>query len=125
MKTYPFTPSGVQDMQADLYALPDTQLELVAYHIQTDFSGWIQQTFDLDPGQQTFLINLSPFFITSSGFSTALAVRNRLAIRLVTPALKGMLTEKLIRKTNNLVDESDGDGGYEASGELEFEILYP
>lgn len=110
-------------MQAELYALPDDQLRAIAETIRTHFSGWVLDTFELDSGQQQFFGGLSPLFIQSSADSTSLAVGNRLPITLVKPEAS-LRTEKLIRKKNNLTDESNGSGDYEASGGLEYEIVY-
>lgn len=115
MAKFPFTPQGVQDMQAELYALPDDQLRAIAETIRTHFSGWVLDTFELDSGQQQFFGGLSPLFIRSSADSTSLAVANRLPIILVKPEVS-LRTEKLIRKKNNLTDGSNGSGDYEASG---------
>jgi predicted alpha/beta hydrolase len=80
MNNYPFTPLGVQDMQAALYALTDTQLELVAQLIETDFGAWVTNTFQLDPSQLLYLDGMNATFLQSLGQRTALAVRHRLPL---------------------------------------------
>lgn len=129
MEKFPFTPQGVQDMQAALYALPNDQLHAMALSIRADFVAWLQDMFEFSPSQLEFIQNLNPFFLISAGDSTAMAAYNRLPITLTlidkSDNRRSTGTGKLIRKKNNTQESGDGDGEYEGEGDLEFEIEDP
>lgn len=51
MPLFPFSPEGVQDLLAELYALPDPDLAIEANAISSDFKLWIADKFILSAGQ--------------------------------------------------------------------------
>ncbi len=128
MSKFPFTPQGVQDMQAALYVLPDDQLHAVALSVRADFVAWLLDTFEFSASQLDFISSLNSFFLISTGDSAAVAIYNRLPITLtlLSGAKKSQgTTGKLVRKKNNTQESGDGDGEYEGEGDLEFEIEDP
>lgn len=121
MAQEPFTPAGVQQKQADLYVLPDTQLKAQANLVRADFRQWVKDNFLLDTNQTNYLDGIDNRWVQLVSCQTGFAIENRLPIDLV---VVGPITaSKLIRNPNTLF-ATWGPGGFEAGGSMTFEIVY-
>lgn len=123
MKKHPFTPTGVAELQQDLYALDDAALAAEAAAIAADFVAWMDAHFDFAPGQLAFLQSVNLQVRQLIATQTSFAVGNRLPIILQKPELSAK-DEKLIKPKSSLTADADGNGDYVASGELVIEISY-
>ncbi|SEL41601.1 hypothetical protein [Parapedobacter koreensis] len=125
MGKFEFSQAGLQELLMQLYALSDSELEVVADSAATDFTGWVLNYFELSPSQVAFLQSLNPQFIVASGVDTAVVLRHRLPINLIKPESAAVRpqTDKLIRRESNLEETSTGSGTVTASGVLTFEII--
>jgi hypothetical protein len=123
MAQQPFTPAGVQQMQADLYLLSDADLQVEAALIRSDFRQWVADKFILDASQETYLANLQDEFVAIAAGQTGTAVTYRLGIIMVVPD-EPQLASKLIRTTNVMQPVSSSDGTFGITGDLIFTIYY-
>lgn len=123
--SYPLSTRGVADLITYLYALPDDQLIAEANSIKSDFRAWVESHFLLSPKQQSYLNNLPENSVIYFGDQCWFCFINRLSVTLDYPSppeptglgkwTEGKSSTKLV--VNN-------DGGFEATGELNFSMIY-
>ena len=121
MAKAPFTPAGVQQKLAELYALSDADLSGQASLIRSGFQQWVKDNFTLDANQSSYLDGMDDRWIEQAASQSAFAVANRLPINLHKDPPQD--ASKLVRTTSNLVAENS-NGGFVPSGTLTFEIIY-
>lgn len=121
MAQQPFTPTGVQAKQTELYALSNNDLLTQANLIRSDLRTWVKNNFILDQTQQAFLSSIDNRWIQETAAETGFAVENRLPVTLTT---KGSGSGKLIHKGGSLGCDYSATGGFVASGSLAFTVTY-
>lgn len=121
MQQVPFTPQGVQDKQAELYALPDSTLLTQANLVRTQFRQWVKDNFTLNTEQSAYLDSINEGWIRLASCQAGFAIESRLPIALIKPPVSG--ASKLIRTNGNL-EATHGPGGPGKGGTLTFEIIY-
>lgn len=125
MPLFPFSPQGVQDLLAQLYALPDPDLAIEANAISSDFKLWIANNFILSAGQLTYLNGMSSSVTDYYGQLCSFCFDNRLDILLDYPDKpENPSYSKWNTSTNTITVEADGTGQSKVFGELTFSLVY-
>ncbi|GGC43157.1 hypothetical protein GCM10011386_39280 [Parapedobacter defluvii] len=114
MEKQPLTPTGVQTVLNELYALPDEQLQQQARGLAFDFSGWISEHFTLTPSQAQFIENeLSASFIAFVSSRVPFVMEHRLPITYSVfskpPAKEEKEWGKIITTTDNVSQASTSE----------------
>ncbi|WP_277014286.1 hypothetical protein [Flavobacterium lindanitolerans] len=125
MPLFPFSPEGVQDLLAELYALPDPDLAIEANAISSDFKLWIADKFILSAGQLSYLNAISNGVTDYYGQQCSFCFGNRLEIILNYPDKPDNPSySKWNASTNTITVEADGTGQSKVFGELTFSLTY-
>lgn len=124
MEKYPFTATGVAQLQLALYALNNEQLHEEADDLDINFVDWMDGHFILSEEQYGFMADSDADIISYISGQCSLALRNRLPILLDKPADVGARASKIIRPENKLATAWLSDGNYNISGELIIHITY-
>lgn len=124
----PFTNAGFQAEQAELYQLPEAQLQVQAQQVLLGFKTWMFDHFLLSAEQVAFLDMIDQQMISFLAALTSSAIGNRLEIVLI-KAEKSSLKDddkkrKIIRTENNMTAGASSSGEYGASGALLIIIEY-
>jgi hypothetical protein len=119
-----FTPAGVQAKVAELYALPETNLQKEAGLIRTDFRSWLSANFSLSAKQSVYLSAMDIRFLEYAGQLTSSSVSARLDISLIAPNPPDIWSSKYIKPGKAPSPQYDSGGGYSITGSLEFTIGY-
>ncbi len=127
MKSYTFTPDGVQQLLKFLYQLPDAALKEEALVVSLNLPLWIAFNFTLNQKQLSFFTNMKAPSLSYMSAQISFALLNRLPIILIKPEGNGnddMLSCSYIDSTNDLKNSADKHGNMLATGSLTFEIRY-
>lgn len=124
------TPTGVQALLDDLYALPDAQLQQEAQALALNFSGWLSSHFELTAHQEQFIDHeLSTSFISFVSSRVPFVMERRLPITYSAfkkpPAEEEEEWGKIITTTDNVSQASTSEiftSG--ASGSFQFIAQY-
>lgn len=82
MEKVPFTPAGVQQKLATLYAKSDQELNVEANAFHQDFKLWVAQNFDLNENQLAYLNSLDERFVSQAAARGSYFMAHRLPIGL-------------------------------------------
>ncbi|MEC3880217.1 hypothetical protein [Parapedobacter sp. 10938] len=132
MSMQPFTPVGVANKMADLYALSDPALLIEADAIRADFRDWVSTNFILDATQQTRLADLNDKWVQIAACQLGFAVENRLPVTLevdpppvenTTSGTFKIMASKLIGFESK-IESTDDAGGMNATGWVRFYTVY-
>lgn len=134
MNKYDFTPLGMQQLLAALYALDDSALAAEAAALANDFTGWCLQHFNLDTSQLAYLMGMSPQMQEQLAQRGSYYLSHRLPINL-------MQANSPVGYTNLPNDDRDSakifdleeknnstyspNTGYQSSQVLNISITYP
>lgn len=124
MEQFPLTTDGAAALIAQLYALPDAQLQLEALSAHANFGEWLLQKFQLETSQVAYLSGMSLPYLNYIGANVAYAMLNRLELVLLKPLEKGLRDTKLIETKVTTNSTGDGNGNNSANGSVVFEISY-
>lgn len=127
MITNKFTLSnqGFQQLQAQLYALSNQELNEQAILVKYDFTEWVKAHFELDSTQESFLDALPSKAISYLAENASFALANRLEIVLEKEDKPiGVAGNKLIRPKPETSVTASASGEFEAEGRLVIEITY-
>ncbi|WP_316831448.1 hypothetical protein [Pedobacter aquatilis] len=126
MKKFPFTPTGFQELQQQLYQLNNQELQLHYNAINQDFIHWLDHNFILSPQQIAHLKTLGLASIQNLASQTAIAVRGRLKVSLIKPPVKPVTgyDSKYIKITDRVFELAGAGEDFEAEGHLVIEIGY-
>jgi hypothetical protein len=132
MEKLPLTNAGVEDLMAQLYALPQVELEVEANAAGADFALWIKEHFELTTSQITYLDNIDEMWLNDAATETKYFLENRLPISLnkvLPPSRKGDEDDddrgKLLRLDKNETSSYSEENGYSESETLTYSITYP
>ena len=81
----PFTSAGLDDKITALYLLSDSDLEDQASAVVADFATWVDDNFQLDSYQFTYLSSIPATTLKTWGYLYAAAFMTRGAISMATP----------------------------------------
>lgn len=121
MEKQPFTPQGVEQKTAELYALSDSQLKTQADLVRANLRTWVKDNFILNAGQVAYLDSMDNDWIIYTGNECGFAMVHRLAIILVN--LDPPSASKLIRTKPGYVMAGSPDG-LVITGNLTIQIVY-
>lgn len=124
MTLYPFTPTGVQDRLDELYSKPKEIIELEAVSIEIDFSSWIENNFDLDSTQKSFLHGIKEEALNYFGSQCALCFRHKLPIILIYPTPPEPGYAKWPETSNDIRVIADSNGNISVTGSLTFTMVF-
>lgn len=126
MTQVPFTPEGVTQKTTELYALPDAELQQQANLVRSDFKSWMQENFQLTTSQITYLNGIHAHVVRYLSCKTAIAMENRLSIRLTVSGEDDGTggKSKLIRDYDETTVTYSETGSSAITGTLDFEISY-
>lgn len=124
MTVQPFTPTGVEDLVEEVYALPKIDREAQADDVESDPRSWIGEHFDFTTPQQTYFDGMSNEALKYYGQQIAQCFRYELPITLVYPAPPPLSVGKWTGSENKVVVKADGSGDIEVTGELTFTMEY-
>lgn len=129
MKKQPLTPTGVQALLDELYALPDAALHQEAQALGLDFSRWLLTHFELTAHQVQFIDeHLSASFISFVSSRVPFVMEHRLPITYSVfnnPPEKEEEWGKIVTTTDNVSQVSTSEvftSG--ASGSFQFVSQY-
>lgn len=125
MEKFPFTNSGFQDLQNQLYQSTDANLKVEEELILLSFKEWMRKHFSLSDEQLLFIAKQDEKMIAFLATQTAIAIVNRLPVRLIKPSTKTvtqMMDSKLIRPESNF--SASSNSATQITGELIIEITY-
>ena len=80
MAKVPLTTAGVQEKQAELFALAQPQLDAQAFALTTDFRTWVGDNFELSSQEEAYLSSADDNFIRLISSIVFVSVRNRIPI---------------------------------------------
>ena len=124
MADFPFSPNGVQDKLTALYALSNSELQIQANLIKTDFRLWMNNVFILNSDQQNYLEDLSDTAVDYFARQCSICFINRLPINVQFPGSPDPDTKKWITTEDSIISSSDGTGHTIISGSFAFSIFY-
>ena len=124
MQKQPFTQAGFVALQAQLYQLNDTLLQLEADAIALNFEHWFFNHFEVSLNQLSFLNEISPKALSFVAKQTSFAVANRLPVSLAKDAEEDDKTGKVIKPKSSFTVTAGSDGNMVVEGELLFQIYY-
>ena len=127
MKKFDLTPAGVQALLAELYQLPDAVLQEKASAFAVDLKGQVANYFILLPEQVAFLLAIDAQTTAFMASSVAIAVANRLPIRLEKPAQTTKRPDppvKVIEPKPTITASYGSNGVVTADGEVVIVIRY-
>lgn len=121
---FPFTPLGCRALQANLYALPQAELDAEADVLQLNFKDWMASHFLLSADQVDYLSKLSQQATAFTAEATSMAVRNRLPVIL---KKKGKADDEEIFKildAKNELTVTEGQGLTVIGGQVTIHLAY-
>ncbi|PPK99385.1 hypothetical protein [Parapedobacter indicus] len=130
MEKQPLTPTGVQALLDELYALPDEQLQQEAQALAVDFSGWLSTHFELTAYQVQFIDDeLSASFISFVSSRVPFVMERRLPITYSVfknpPEEEEEEWGKIVTTTDNVSQASTSEAFTSgASGSFQFVAQY-
>lgn len=124
MQKQPFTQAGFVALQAQLYQLNDTLLQLEADAIALNFEHWFFNHFEVSLNQLSFLNEISPKALSFIAKQTSFAVANRLPVSLAKDAEEDDKTGKVIKPKSSFTVTAGSDGNMVVEGELLIQIYY-
>ena len=124
MHKQPFTQAGFLALQAQLYQLNDTLLQLEADAIALNFEHWFFNHLDVSLNQLSFLNEISPKALSFIAKQTSFAVANRLPVSLLKDEEEGDKTGKVIKTKSSFTVTAGSDGQMVVEGELLLQIYY-
>jgi len=124
MHKQPFTQAGFLALQAQLYQLNDTLLQLEADAIALNFEHWFFNHLDVSLNQLSFLNEISPKALSFIAKQTSFAVANRLPVSLLKDEEEGDKTGKVIKPKSSFTVTAGSDGQMVVEGELLLQIYY-
>lgn len=131
MEKFPFNATGFQDLQTQLFALPDNQLQEQADAIGNDLRGFTAAHFVLSESQLAFLAAIDETFIDHAAAQTKEFIENRKVVGLIkepTPASRGTEGEdrgKILDLDKKATNSYSREHGFQYSESLDYVITYP
>ena len=82
MKKFLFNPTGIQELQRFLHALPDAKLVKEVVAIRLNFKQWLKGKFQLTLDELNFLDLLSDSFLAYAAIAASNFLAQRKTVRL-------------------------------------------
>jgi hypothetical protein len=128
MKKFSFDEPGVQLLLAELYQLPDDQLNKEADALKTDYRKWVENHFLLATSQLSFLKKIDDRFINEAALYTSSFLIARLPITLVKAAKEATAAKdgdgKIIDLDKKSSSRYSDESGFEEEETLIYTISY-
>ena len=124
MHKQPFTQAGFRALQAQLYQLNDTLLQLEADAIVLNFEHWFFNHLDVSLNQLSFLNEINPKALSFIAKQTSFAIANRLPVSLSKDEEEDDKTGKVIKPKSSFTVTAGSDGQMVVEGELLLQIYY-
>ena len=123
MEKQSFTPTGLQQLLAQIYALSPVDIATQSQALMTDPKTWIQDHFLLNAHQQHFLDHLPVATLAFLGDQGSFAIANHLPITLIQ---QGNLEDegKLFTPMSSFQQSSDSQGRTQSYGEMTLLVSY-
>jgi hypothetical protein len=124
MRKVPFTPAGILDKQAELYALDQLNLDNQAALILGQFVQWVKDNFTLTTSQSDYLDGIDGDFFDLLRTEISDTVSMREPITLVVGSSDTARSSKFFRIRKCRKGTYSKDSANEVSSELELSISY-
>lgn len=128
MKKFPFTPTGVAELNSQLYLLSDAELAIEAQAIETDLIAWTSLHFILSANQLDYLESINAKAIRFAAFQISFAVAHRRPVNLIKNQAKSSSSggegTKLIETKSKLSVTNVPDASPIVAGEVELVVTY-
>ncbi|WP_113653173.1 hypothetical protein [Pedobacter namyangjuensis] len=125
MEKHPFDETGLQQLLAELYALPPAELQTQSQNLLADPKTWIQTHFDLDVKQQAFLDQMPVATLAFLGDQGSFAIAHQLPVTLQKNGDPPKEDEgKLFTPKSRFSFATDNLGQTLASGEMTILVSY-
>lgn len=126
MEKQPFDQAGLQAVLQALYALPQNELNEQADALRTLPKQWINNHFELDNDQSSFLNSMPEQTIRFLGDQGSFAIENSLPIDLdkQEPSLAERKPDKYFKPKSTLYSQTNSNGLISAGGRLIIEVSY-
>ncbi|MES2418331.1 MAG: hypothetical protein V4541_09090 [Bacteroidota bacterium] len=125
---FSLTNAGAQELIDELYALPQTELQVEADAAGADFRSWVKSHFELSQTQVQYLDQVDQRWIEDAAEESKYFLENRLPIVLFKEQPeepegedRGKLLDLDKKKESNYSEED----GYASSETLTYSISYP
>ena len=128
MSKFPLTTAGVQDLMNELYALPQSELQLEADAIGADFRLWVKNHFELSETQIVYLDGIDERWVNDAAEATKHFLENRLPIGFFKAQAKKSEDGdrgKLLDLDKRSISSFSEEEGYLLSEKLTYTISYP
>lgn len=132
MNKYDFTPLGMQQLLAALYALDDAALNAEAAALANDFVGWCMQHFNLDARQLAYLTGMSSPMQQQIAQRGSYFLSKRLPINLIQAHNLNAAapnddrdSAKIFNLNEQQTSSYSPNTGYQSSNSLDISITYP
>ncbi len=122
MPKVPLTTAGINQLQNNLYALPDPELFVEADAAHQNFVSWVDSHIQLTQAQLTWLGDIDVLFLDLLAVKTAIALKNRLTLSLELGSGTG--AGKWFMDKDTIAPKWVGSGQITATGTLSFETGY-
>lgn len=127
MEKYPFTPSGVEQWQTELYAKPDAVVALEAAAVSASLYDWLPDRFSLSHEQVNYLNAVDSGLAAVWSTELAYAIIHRVSVVLDKPTEPNPISVKGVKLILSDAEwewvESQTKQG-KSSGKLTFTISY-
>ncbi len=119
----PLSQEGITQLETNLYALSDPALFAESEAAHQDFVSWVDGHITLTAGQLAWLGGIDPLFLKLLGIKTAIALRNKLTLKIKLPSASAT-GGKWIMDKDPITPKWVDPGIILATGALSFELGY-
>jgi len=129
MQKFPLSPQGLQELLAQLYQLPDSELSLEAASAAADFKTWLAEKFELGQSQLDYLDAVGTQFIANAAEQVRYFLAARKPIVLTKEqqpegTQRSSEADKIVVVNGDKKSRYSPEEGYSEEEVLNFVILY-
>eukprot|EP01133_Synstelium_polycarpum_P017052 gene17052-20314_t len=122
MIVQPFTKSGIDAKQKELYLLAAPEQRKQTEEIRSSFKTWMLSNFKLDGKQTGFVNNMPPQVVQSICHEIADSIERKIPLEIELPDIP--IGSKFMAKESGLKYTYNDNGAYEVSGRLHIRFVY-